>query len=220
MALDARDIAGGPRPRAVDKPRQSALDRHHRGIDAGILGGGRHGLQSIDEVANACDLHLLDTDVMLFREQAQRRAEIQTSREPHAMERVSLQEGGGDDRPKALPLVGILVETSACLREPCVQVRRHDVPETLAPMHHQRTALRDQEPQNPHYADLERLGYEHLIGRGEQLIHLSRAPGDALRQRRYAAENPQLRSAPVHVPQAGPRAFSGHDQLLQLLGLR
>ena len=89
------------------------LDRHQRGIDAGILGGGRHRLQGVEEIAHARDLDLLDRHVLLLRQGAHGGSQIESSGQPEPMEGVLLEKGRGDDGSIALPFTGIGGEAGA-----------------------------------------------------------------------------------------------------------
>ncbi len=67
--------------------------------------------------------------------------------------------------------------------------------------------------------DFQRLGDQHLIRAVEYRFKLFGAPRHLLGQRRQGAENPQLRGAPVHMPQARSGAFSRDDNLFERYGL-
>jgi hypothetical protein len=101
-----------------------------------------------------------------------------------------------------------------------VHVSRHDVLEPLAAAEQEQAALREQQPYDAGNSNVERLLYQHLAGAAQHLFHLFGAPGDPLGQRRHAPQNPQLRIAVVHVPQARPGAFAAHLDFIQLLRRR
>jgi hypothetical protein len=142
-------------------------------------------------------------------------AQIQAGRQAHLMKRGLLQEGGGDDGAIALPLGRIGVVLGPLRGEARIEVGRHDVLEPLAALNHQKIPLRDQQPEDPHDADLEGLGYHHLIRGREQALELLRAPGDSLGQRRHAAENPQIGRTVADVPHARSGALAGDDHFVQ-----
>ena len=73
----------------------------------------RHRLQGVEEIAHARDFDLLDRHVLLLRQRAHGRSQIESSGQSEPMEGVLLEKGGGDDGSIALPFAGIGGEAGA-----------------------------------------------------------------------------------------------------------